>query len=253
MFWLLLACKQPEAAPRDLDTLSHDLWSHYTAEDDEALLADAIDLKGLIDEAALPIDGTFTDLTEAEAGDAGAPGLDPAPAVGLFTAGFIDCTPDEMERILFSQAQMELYPGNYTAYERSYTADLDAYEARQTNRLTWGANYSVEIPLTGSYTSEILGGVHFVPDGEDGPYLFSTTVMPAPATTDPDTIVFDVDLQMEVFYPQEGGVVHLFGMWRHIDLPNGFGTDSDVGVTLIVGGLHDWDDATTKICDEGRI
>ncbi|MDP2307479.1 MAG: hypothetical protein Q8P18_15740 [Pseudomonadota bacterium] len=253
MFWILLACRQPEAAPRDLDTLAHDLWAHYGSKDDEALRADAIDLRGLIDVAALPLDGTFSDLTGDEAAAAGAAGLDPTPAVGLFTAGFVDCTPEEMERILFATNQDELYPGNYTAYQRDYTTDLVAYEARTSNHLAWDATYSVEIPLTGNYTSTILGGVHFATDGDDGPYLFSTTVMPAPATTDPDTIVFDIDLQMEVFYPQDEGMVHLFGMWRNIDLPSGFGTDSDIGVTLIVNGLHDWDDATTEICAEGRI
>lgn len=253
MFWLLLGCAQPVAAPRDLDTLAHDLWADYSAKDDGALLADAITLRGLIDETALPFDGTFSDLDGDEAAAAGAPGLDPAPAVGLFSAGFVDCTPEEMERILFAQNQMELYPGNYTAYERHYTTDVDAYEQRTASRLTWDAAYSVQIPIFGSYDSEILGGVHFIPDGDDGPYLFSTTVMPTPATTDPDTIVFDVDLQMEVFYPHDGGVVHLFGMWRNIDHPDDLGTDGDIGLTLIVGGLHDWDDATTKICDEDRV
>lgn len=257
MFWLLLACQPPEAAPRDLDTLIHDLWAHYTADDRvagaEALRADAVDLRGLIDEAALPLDGTFSDLSEEEATAAGAPGLDPAPAVGLFIAGFVGCTPDQMERILSATNQDELYPGSYTAYERDYTTDLDAYEARTSDQLRWTANYSVKIPLTGDYTAEILGGVTFVSDGADGPYLYSTTVMPAPALTDPDTIVFDIDLQMELYYPHDGGVVHVFGMWRNIDLPSGFGTDSDIGVTLMVDGMHGWDDDTTAICAEGRI
>ena len=76
---------------------------------------------------------------------------------------------------------------------------------------------------------------------------------PTPAVTDPPEIVFDVDLQLEVFYPHDAGVIHFFGMWRNIDLPSGLGTDSEIGLNLILDGLHDWDDDTTKICAEGRI
>jgi len=57
MLWTLLACAEPEAAPRDLDTLVHDTWAHYAARDDDALLADVQELKGLVDESALPIEG----------------------------------------------------------------------------------------------------------------------------------------------------------------------------------------------------
>ncbi len=253
MVWLLLACNTPDAAPRDLDTVAHDLWAHYAAEDDEGLRLDIVDLRGLVDPDALPLEGTFTDLTADEAAVGGAAGVDPGPAVGLYVANFVDCTPDEMERILFATNQDELYPGNYTAYQRDYTTDVEAYEARTATHLAWDSTYSVTIPLTGDYTSTIRGGVHYTADGEDGPYLTSRTVMPAPATTDPDTIVFDVDFQMEAFYPHDGGVIHVFGMWRHIDLPSGFGTDSDIGVRLIIDGLHGWDEDTTKICEEGRI
>lgn len=253
MFWFLLACNQPDPAPRDLDTLAHDLWADYAAKDDAALRADGVDLRSSIDEAALPLDGSFTGLTADEAALAGAPGVDPTRAVGMFTVGVVGCTPDQMERILFATNQDELYPGNYTDFTRDYTADLGDFRARRINHLTWDSTYTVDIPFTGSYTSTILGGVHFTADEDGGPYLVSTTVMPGPASTQPDTVVFDVDLQLEVFYPHDGGMVHLFGMWRNIVLPSGLGTDSDIGVSLIVGGMHDWDDATTAICDEGRI
>lgn len=252
MFWLLLACKEPEAAPRDLDTVVHDLWGHYFLEDDAALLLDTVDLRGLIDESALPTEGTFTDLTEEEAAAGGAPGLDPTPAAGFFTVGFVDCTPAEMEQILIAENQDELYPGNYTEYLREYSSDADAYATRDEHHLSWDATYSVSIFGMGDYTSTILGGAHFTPDGDDGPYLYSTTVMPDPAVTAPAT-VFDIDMQMEAFYPHEGGVVHFFGMWRNIVLDSGLGTDSDIGITLILDGLHGWDDDTTKICDEGRV
>lgn len=270
MLWLLLACKQPDAAPRDFEAVVHDLWGHYAAADTEALRVDVRDLRDLVDVAALaaaPAEGTLSDLSADEAAAAGAPDVDPSVAVGLFSVGLVGCTPDEMERILFATNQDELYPTNYTAYAREYTSDKSAYDARETAALTWDGTYSVHIPLTGDYTSDILGGVHFVPDdaGADadadadeaaaaaGPYLLSTTVMPVPAVTDPPELVFDVDLQLEVFFPHDDGVVHFFGMWRNIDMPSGFGTDSEIGVTLILGGLHDWDDATTAICDEGRI
>lgn len=250
--WLLLACKQPDPAPRDLDALAHDLWAHYATEDADALVADLRDLRGIVDEDELPMEGTFTDLTEDEAGLVDVD-RDPAPALGMFTIGFVGCSPADLERVLYATNQDELYPDNYVSYQRAYTSNFDAYEARTTPHLTWDTDYEVDVPLFGAYAAAIHGGQHFAPDGDDGPYLLSRTVMPEPADGDPDTVVLDVDLQIEAYYPHDGGMVHLFGMWRHIDLGGGFGTDDPASVGLIVDGMIDWDDKTTEVCEEGRI
>ncbi|MFN7146656.1 MAG: hypothetical protein ACK4YP_22975, partial [Myxococcota bacterium] len=126
MVWFLLACAEPKPAPRDLDTLLHDVWLHYGTQDDEALATDMRDLAAVVDIDALPLEGTVTDLTSDEIDAAGADGPDPEPARGMFTAGFVDCTPEEMDRILVAEDQMALYPDNYLAYERTYAGDPDA-------------------------------------------------------------------------------------------------------------------------------
>jgi len=123
MLWLLAACAASKTAPRDLDQILHDAWAHYHAEDDGALVADVRELDALVDETSLPLEGTVTDLSAQEVADAGIDGPDPEPARGLFTVGFVDCTPEETERILISTGQMALYPENYVAYTRTYTSD----------------------------------------------------------------------------------------------------------------------------------
>ncbi len=252
MIWLLLACAEPKSAPRDLDTLLHDAWAHYGAEDDDALAQDMRDLAALIDEDALPLEGTVTDLTADEVAAAGLAGPDPEPARGMYTVGFVDCTPEEMERILIAQDQMTLYPENYLAYERTYTSDRDAYEARDTHHLSWETAYTVEIPVLATYDAVVLGGAHWTPDGDAGPHLFSRTAMPEPAVAVQDNVVFDVDYQIEAFYPSGDGMVHAFGMWRHIEFGD-LDTEDDGTVALILDGLHGWDEDTTAICAEGRI
>jgi hypothetical protein len=254
MWWWLLACKEPDVAPRDLDELTHDVWAHYALEDETSLVVDMQDLRTLTDESTLPLDGTFSDLTADEVDLVGfTRNIDPAIALGMFTMGQVDCSPEDMEKILFATNQDELYVGNYTSYHRDYTSDFDAYTARDTHHLTWDTDYGVSMPLFGAYTTSVEAGMHFAPDGDDGPYLFSRTIMPEAADGDPDTVVFDIDFQMESFYPHDGGMVHLFAMWRHIDLGGGFGTDDDGSVNLILDGLHDFDDDTSSICSEGRI
>ena len=196
------------------------------------------------------LDGSLTGLDADEAAAAGAPDVDPATAVGIFTAGVLDCSADELERLLTNAHQDELYTENYTSYERTYTSSLDDFLAGEPH-VTWDTSYGATIPLTGNYEADILGGLHRAADLEDGPGYVSTTVMPAPAVADPATITFDVDFQLEVYYPQDGGMVHYFGMWRHIDMGNGLSTDDDGVIGLIVGGLHDWDDTTSQICADG--
>lgn len=247
----LFACAEPEPAPRDLDTVAHDLWVHYAAEDEPALIADVQDLRGLLDEDALPMEGIFTDLTAEEAAPAGFSG-DPSIATGMFVATHIGCTPDEIEAIVKSQDQMALYPENYLSYVRNYTSDESAFTSGAANHLSWEGTYEVEIPIIGTYISSILGGMHRADDGADGPYYYSTTVMPSPAETTPDTLTFDVDLQLEVFYPHDDGMVHLFGMWRHI-VSGELDTDGSGMQALIIDGLIGWDGDTTAICEEGRI
>lgn len=252
LLWYV-ACKTPEVAPRDLDQILHDTWVHYDAQDDDALAADMRDLRAVVDEST-PSEGTFSDITDEEVALAGLDReIDAEGVLGMYTIGTVGCTPDEMERILLATNQDELYEGNYTSYQRDYTSSLDDFTARVTPHLSWDTTYAVDIPLFGAYTADIAGGMHYTPDGGDGPYLFSRTIMPEPADGEPDTVVFDVDLQIEALYPHDGGMVHLFGMWRHIALAGGFGTDSDGSVQLILDGLHDFDDDTTAICDEGRI
>ncbi len=251
----VLGCVPPEAAPRNLDQLAHDLWAHYAAADDAALALDVEDVRALLaagDAGELPTDGTLTDLTTEEAALGGME-IDPASGAGFFTAGFIGCTPEQQEHVLSAADQLALYPANYTAYARTFTSSLSEFESRASPGLTWDGSYSVNIPLLGAYDTAIKGGMRNVDAGDAGPYLYSRTVMPAPAVTASETMVFDMDFQIEAYFPQDEGMVHLFVNWRHLDLGSGVDTDNDGTVRLILNELHDWDDDTTKICADGGI
>lgn len=250
---LLAACAEPEPAPRDLDELAHAMFADYTAVDGEALAADVVELReAVVDEAALPLDGTLSDLGAAEVEPTGiSRDYDWSLAQGLYTLGWIDCSFDELERIYSSTEQDLLYEGNYESYERSYTSDFDAYADRQTDRLSWDTHYSVDIFVV-QYTADVWSGQHYVPDDGAGPYLYSQTLMPE-AATGTDGLSFDADLQIEAFYPHEGGMVHLFAMWRRFVIDGLYSTDEDGGQQIIIDNLHKFDDDTTAICAEDRV
>jgi hypothetical protein len=146
---------------------------------------------------------------------------------------------------------MTLYPENYLAYARAYTTDVEAYVARDARAIRWDTDYTVQIGPW-QYRSAVLGGAHRTPDGDDGPYLLSSTVMIEPAEAVEGDVVFDVDYQIEVFYPHEGGMVHAFGMWRSFAVGD-LSTEDDGVADLILGGLQGWDADTTAICAEGRV
>ena len=52
-------------------------------------------------------------------------------ASGIFFANIINCPINSVERGVYALNQDERHPGDYSAYNREYTMDLDAYESRE--------------------------------------------------------------------------------------------------------------------------
>lgn len=252
MLLFLSACK-PDAAPRDLDEVFHAAFADYAAQDEDGLTADVADFERLVDPDGDAVDGTISDLSDDEVALTDLPrDIDISTAVGIFTIGTVDCDAQTLEKILYDLHQDELYPDNYTdgTYSRTYTSDFDAYSARDDHQLWWTSDFGINIDPFYSYTAEVWGGMHYLPiDG--GTALFSRTVMPEAATdVTPDGGAFDIDFQSEAYFPSDAGMTHVYAMWRHIDIVS-LSTDDDTMVSLIIGGMHGWDDKTSAICEDG--
>ena len=51
---------------------------------------------------------------------------------------------------------------------------------------------------------------------------------------------------MEVWLEDGAELVHLYGIWRQLDV--GLTTENDGLVNTIIDGMRDWDDRTAELC-----
>ena len=248
------ACKV-EPAPEDLDGLAHWFWQHLDDEDPEALQAGAANLYAALDAASFegPTDGSISTLSVEELALVDKAGESLQDLYGVFMANDVACSTALLEYQIYAQEQDEMHPGTYVSYEREYTSDLEAYQARDSDRLTWRSTYEVED--TGvSYQASILGTLRWVESIDDelpGPLLVSRGVLEAPAYTndDQDRGMFQ-DYQLEVYFPRGDDTLHMYAMWRDAVF---FGLDfGNAGMqTFVLDGMAGWDADSETLCGVG--
>ncbi len=255
---LLGACRDVEPAPVDLDGLLHHFWQNARHGDEESLAQGAINLHSAALAGSLedPLDGLLSSLDEQETDLAGlAREVNPSQAVGLFMVNPLACRLESVEAIAIFLEQGKLYD-TFESYSRSYTSDLQAYQQRSADRLTWEVSYEVDIPLAGIYQAQLAGGARWVPALSDdlspyGPLLVTWSVLTEPAVFEDPENVFDQDWRVEIFYePSAGRTIHAEGLWRHMEA-GVVSTDSENIQRMILNGLADWDERTEELCAEG--
>ena len=246
----LLACVDPHEtpAPPTLDEFLHQTWVDYAASD-VARLGELTELEApTLDPAEFPMQGTYSDIT---AGETALVALeweaDPSAATGFFLVDTMDCSSDELMTALTNPNQDEVYTGNYTAYEREFTADIDDFLGGEIDILTWETTYTVDLGPFGAYDTFVHGGaIRLDIDGETG---FATrTWAPNPATTATEGLSLSQDYQIEVYFPGDGGMIHVYGMWRQFQLNAESTQDSpDLG-NIILSGMNSYFDDTSVYC-----
>ena len=238
MLWLApLACA-PEPAPDDLDGLLHLFWSEFETADGERLAEAA---------ANLPLeatDGETTRLTADEIDHVETADVDPAEARGWFVLYRYPCTLDRLEPILYELDQAGQYPdAGYTSYTRTYTTELDDFTSGASERVDWdvvieGAYFNTD------YTEHLLGGLR-----RSGEVLMARTWIPEPVDFEEGSSwTWPQDYQIEVWIEDGADVVHLYGIWRQMDI--GLTTENDGLVNTTMDGMRDWDDATADLCSQ---
>ncbi len=252
-FALLLACRHVEPAPPDVDELVRFYWTDFEGED--AAMAQAVaDTHLAIDGGTISErgDGTLTDLTAEDLVVVGMEGsVDPGLAAGVYLTNVVACDLDALERILYHLPQDELYTGEYDTYSRAYTTDFDAYAAREAATLSWEVDLGRQI-LGTALTEHLIGGIRRVPDTDFGPAIVARAWLPEPAVFEGDNKTFDQDYQIELFYERAPGeVVHVYGLWRQVDLGSGLDQDSNLVAGPLLSAMAAWDDRTEELCAEG--
>lgn len=252
LLWIsLTGCRGVDPAPADLDGILHWFWDHGDSSDVEEFAASVATLHE-VSGAALTeaVDGEVSRLS-AEQTEAFGVAADPANAAGIFLLNPYACTASHLERVLIHLAQDELYEGVYDRYDRSYLSDEGAYLDRSTDRLGWEVD--IEAAILGSGYSEHIEGTIRAVDTPTGPALLTRTWLTEPATFEGGNKSWPQDWQLELYYePEPGRIVHLYGMWREMDLGSGLSMDSGGVQRVTLNNLADWDRQTEVLCAENR-
>lgn len=261
MLALLVACKAVEPVPEDIDGLLHLFWTSFDAADDarvgEALVAAA----AAVDEEALLKayeEGTPTRLTVEEQALVPlehSPLPDPALARGLSVTTRYTCDMGVLAEILVFEDQNAIYD-TYDAYSREFDAPTDGFVAGEDARAGWNGDITSTIPLgVGTYSYPFRTELRWVPLPEEHPSageaIIARTFMRDAAVWDREARSFPQDYQIEIYWPVDGDVVHLYGFWREMDMGS-VGTMEDNGPAQItVGQVNVWDKKTEKACADG--
>jgi len=252
----LSACVPVEEAPEDLNALLHQVWDVGATEDPQLgdLLTVGYDLVDAVALEDAPTDGALATLTLEQVADLGlsersGDPLDPALAAGIYYGGAFPCSAEAMADVLTYPDQNALYD-NYDAYARDFYDDRQAFLDGDADVLGWSGNLAASIPLAGSYTYDFETRLVRVP-WRDGTAFVVKNWMPDEADWPADARHFRQDYQLELFLLDGERAVHLYGMWREMDL-GALGTSDSLAVQRVtLNQTAKIDKDTARYCEEG--
>lgn len=267
----LAACGKVDPLPEDLDGLFHYLWLHAEDGEPAEMAAAVAKVEALVGGAELEeaLHGTLTDLSAEEVAVVEMD-VDPSLSAGVSLVNPIVCDLDLMERNLYHLKQEELYP-DYEIYNREYTSDIEAYKARTADTITWTTTYTAQNALSGRYESVLNGsmrridasdaevleaGEALAEDGEEAPspvgvILLARAWITQPAVFEREDTVFDQDFQMEIFYQSGDRLLHVYPLWRHLEINDVLNMDSEGFQATLLNELERYDEDTEKLCADG--
>ncbi len=234
---LLLACA-PDPAPDDVDGLLHWSWTQFELASDEQWVEAA---------TKLPTDGQEGEqsrLVEDEVAHiAWGAESDTELARGMYIANTFSCDLSRLEEILIARDQSVQYEDVYERYDREYTSDLEDFQSGVSSSVAWDVELEGEYVGT-AYTERLHGGVRRV----EGALIARTWISEPVAFEEGSDWWWPTDVQIEVFAQQDTEIVHLYGIWRELDIGS-LSTEDDGLVNLTRGGMRDWDDRTEELCE----
>jgi len=253
LFLILVTCNKVEPAPADIDGLSHFFWQQFDLEDDSQINAGILNSFAAIDPDNLqePLRGTVSNLSKEELALIGKESQDPNAMSGIFFANIVHCPLDAIEKGVYAANQDERHDGDYEEYQREYTSDLEAYENREVNRLTWQTNYTVSY-LNKPLSVEINGDLRYVSESteQQEPVLLSRGILQENAYLgNSDTTGMFQDYQLEIYFPiSQNESVHFFTIWREMVIAAGFDFSTKGMQDFVLDGMIEWDLDTEEEC-----
>jgi hypothetical protein len=262
-------CRPVKEAPEDLAELMDRAWFAYHAEDEAEIdvLIEAVDT--LIDVESL-LDGyqdgrqnlftaehqALVPLRAPDDDDGTWELPSPAAATPLFFINRYTCDFGQLEEILVSADQEELY-GSYDTYERSYEAEPEPFLAGEVDQLQWSGELTASVFPVGDYTYDFVTGIRRHEIGGEHPSAgqdaaLVRTYIPVPVVWRTENRNYPQDYQIELYVPYEGDIVHVYAIWRQMELGSLGDMSGDTVARTTLVTFRQWDEKTEKLCDEGR-
>lgn len=250
---MLFACKDVVEAPEDLEGLITFTWSAFDGEVealDEALTnLEAVVGWSNLDEVQ---DGAVGDLSAEDMALVGMEDKDIEAAGGVYMLNQFDCDLGHYEDILLYLQQDELFD-IYNRYERTITGDEDAYRDGTATHLTWDVDYNSNVLLE-AYDTVLNEEIRRFTTENHGDVLMVRRVMPEPCVFENEgtSYIFDQDYTVRTFWERAPGeLVHLYGMWREVDVGGGLNADNEGIQRQLLDALKDLDDDALAHCAAG--
>ena len=232
---LSLGCKPPEPAPTELDELAHFFLAQVHEQEHERIVEGAANLEAWFQGSGFagagPSGGTVSDLTQAEvdALDELRWSPDPEPCAGVYAVSELSCDLDLAAAISLEPNQLEVFVGNYRAYERNWDTEPDCYVDGSCDAVDWTS--VIQDNFVGSYgdmTYEMVVKLRRTRDQQDQPsVMLIRSVMPEVASEDVGVGGFEQSYNIEVYLRRDSGLLHFYALWNHGFL-SGIDDDADV-------------------------
>ncbi len=255
---LVFGCKMPDPAPTELDDLAHFFMAQTHEQDHDRIIEGADNLRAWFDANTgadeITTGGYLTDLTleEVDALDEMEWSPDPALCAGVFVVSRLSCALDEAAAISLEPNQLEVFEGNYQAYDREFDTDPDCYPTGECDAVDWTSiiedNFVAGI---GEMFYEVKVKLRRSRDeaGDPGAMLVRS-IMPAAAEEDVNSGGFEQSYHIEAYVPQGSGALHMYGMWSY-----GWFLESDpddnIWFDQYLGGLEDFEKQLEDLCVNG--
>ena len=233
----LLACA-PEPAPTEVDDLVRALWTDFESADDDWLASAGANIP------REEQDGELTRLAAEDVAHVEHHSPDTDGARGWYIVYRYPCSLNRLEPILYELDQASQYEdAGYETYAREYTASLEEFTSGASQFVSWDVELSGSYIGT-SYDEHLVGGLR-----RSGDVLLARTWIPEPVRFEEGSDwTWDQDWQIEAWVEDGDELVHIYGIWRELDV--GLTTESDGLVNTTMNGMRDWDDRTAELCAE---
>ena len=249
-----LSDEEAEEGTEEATLQSRAIWKFYEAGSDDTVKRAIEDVEGVIARAGtLPIMVKIGDLTRPDLDLVGKQAFDPDAPQGMLLVKDLDCSLDQVEKLVVAKNQTALYPDLYDDYKRTYVTSIQEFLTGAKPTVTWHTDYTASA-IDRTYVAGLTGSARRVPGAnpKGGPVLLSRTVLDNPANfTKGGDADFKQDYQIELYYEVAPNQVrHLYALWRDFRIA-GLTSESDLYVNLVLGNLEDFDVHTSKVCRDG--